>query len=253
MHITAIIPARYASARFPGKPLVDIHGKMMIERVYERTCRSTLVDRVIVATDDERIADAVRAFGGELCMTSAQHETGTDRLAEVAATLTSDLIVNVQGDEPLIDPVMIDQAVAPLIDDATISMGTLMVAIELVEEFLSPNVVKVVTDRRGGALYFSRSAIPCVRDSIGALAENFAQISAHKHVGLYVYRREFLLQYPLLSVTPLESMEKLEQLRVLEHGYRIQVVETSQPSIGVDTPEDLEKVRAIVAQVEGVK
>lgn len=252
MHITAIIPARYASTRFPGKPLVDIHGKTMIERVYERTCRSTLVDRVIVATDDERIAEVVRAFGGELCMTSAQHETGTDRLAEVAAELSSDLIVNVQGDEPLIDPAMIDQAVAPLIDDASISMGTLMVAIDSVEDFLSPNVVKVVTDQRGRALYFSRSPIPCVRDYIGALEEIFAQINVYKHIGLYVYRREFLLRYPTLAVTPLESMEKLEQLRVLEHGYRIQVVETSQPSLGVDTPEDLQKVRVIVAKQEGL-
>lgn len=251
MKITAIIPARYASTRFPGKPLVDICGKTMIERVYQRTKQSALIDRVIVATDDERIAAAVTAFGGEVCMTSDQHETGTDRLAEVAATLSSDLIVNVQGDEPLIEPSMIDQAIEPMINDATISMGTLMVAIDSVDEFLSPNVVKVVTDRSNAALYFSRSPIPCVRDHIDSLKENFGAVKAFKHIGLYVYRREFLLTYPTLDVTPLESMEKLEQLRALEHGYKIHVAETARPSQGVDTPEDLEKVRLIVAKSEG--
>lgn len=253
MNITAIIPARYGSTRFPGKPLVDIHGKTMIERVYQRTAQSSLIDRVIVATDDERIAAVVTAFGGEVCMTSDQHETGTDRLAEVAATLTSDLIVNVQGDEPLIEPSMIDQAIGPLVDDATISMGTLMVAIDSVEEFLSPNAVKVVTDQRNTALYFSRSPIPCVRDYVDSLHDNFSAVRAFKHIGLYVYRREFLLKYPTLPVTPLESMEKLEQLRALEHGYKIHVAETARPSQGVDTPEDLEKVRLIVAKIEGIK
>jgi 3-deoxy-manno-octulosonate cytidylyltransferase (CMP-KDO synthetase) len=249
VQITVIIPARYASSRFPGKPLADIHGKTMIQRVYERASQSERVDRVIVATDDERIAAAVSAFGGELCMTSPNHETGTDRLAEVAAGLTSDLIVNVQGDEPLIDPAMIDQAVAPLVDDASIDMGTLMVPITSAEEFMSPNVVKVVTDQRGSALYFSRAPIPCVRDCED-LRDDFSRQRAHKHIGLYVYRREFLLKYPQLMATPLEAMEKLEQLRALEHGYRIHVVETGSPSQGVDTPEDLEKVRQIVAELE---
>lgn len=253
MNITAIIPARYGSTRFPGKPLVDICGKTMIERVYLRTAQSSLIDRVIVATDDERIAAAVIDFGGEVCMTSAQHETGTDRLAEVAATLCADLIVNVQGDEPLIEPSMIDQAIMPMIDDATISMATLMVAIDTVDEFLSPNAVKVVTDQHNAALYFSRSPLPYVRDHMEALAEDFSLVKAFKHIGLYVYRREFLLKYPTLSVTPLELMEKLEQLRALEHGYKIHVAETARPSQGVDTPEDLEKVRSIVAQIEGGK
>jgi len=252
VQITAIIPARYASTRFPGKPLADIHGKSMIQRVYERTCQATLVNRVIVATDDERIAANVRAFGGELCMTSAQHETGTDRLAEVAAGLDCDLVVNVQGDEPLINPAMIDLAVAPLIADERIAMGTLMVAIDDVEEFLNPNVVKVVTDMSGSALYFSRSPIPCSRDMLPLSIEHPMPCVAHKHIGLYVYRREFLLGYSALVVTPLEKLEKLEQLRALEHGYKIQVVETMQPSLGVDTPADLEKVRALVAKLEGL-
>jgi len=251
VQIVAIIPARYASTRFPGKPLVDIHGKSMIQRVYERTCQATLVSRVIVATDDERIAAVVREFGGELCMTSAQHETGTDRLAEVASGLDCDLIVNVQGDEPLIDPAMIDLAVAPLLADANIAMGTLMVRIDEVAEFINPNVVKVVTDRSGAALYFSRSPIPCPREQLPLSVEQQMPCVAYKHIGLYVYRRKFLLSYPTLAATPLEQLEKLEQLRALEHGYKIQVVEATQPSLGVDTPEDLEKVRSIVAKLEG--
>lgn len=252
MQIVAIIPARYASTRFPGKPLVDIHGKSMIQRVYERTCQATLVNRVIVATDDERIAAAVRAFGGEVCKTSDKHETGTDRLAEVAMGLDCDLVVNVQGDEPLIDPMMIDLAVAPLVADAHIAMGTLMVAIDDVAEFLNPNVVKVVADNSGSALYFSRSPIPCPRDLLPVSVENGMPCVAHKHIGLYVYRREFLLAYPTLSATALEQLEKLEQLRALEHGYKIHVVETMQPSLGVDTPADLEKVRAIVEKLEAL-
>jgi len=252
VNITAIIPARYGSTRFPGKPLADICGKTMIERVYQRTAQSSLIDRVIVATDDERIAAAVTSFGGELCMTSDTHETGTDRLAEVAEKLSADLIVNVQGDEPLIEPSMIDQAITPLIADASIDMGTLMVAVESIEEFLSPNAVKVVTDQHNAALYFSRSPIPCVRDYVDSLEQNFNAVKAFKHIGLYVYRREFLLKYPTLPATPLECMEKLEQLRALEHGYKIHVAETSRPSQGVDTPEDLEKVRSIVAQIEGI-
>ncbi|MCD6527531.1 MAG: 3-deoxy-manno-octulosonate cytidylyltransferase [Desulfuromonas sp.] len=251
MHITAIIPARYASTRFPGKPLVDILGKAMIQRVYEQTSKASLVDRVVVATDDERIVAAVEAFGGDVCMTSSTHETGTDRLAEVAAQLSSDLIVNVQGDEPLIDPAMIDLAVSPLIDDAQLDMGTLMVPIQTVEEYLNPNVVKVVTDVKGDALYFSRSPLPCYRDYCDDVTERFDQIRSFKHVGLYVYRRAFLLAYPHLEVTPLESAEKLEQLRALEHGYRIRVVETPLQSQGVDTPDDLDRVCEVLTMRNG--
>jgi 3-deoxy-manno-octulosonate cytidylyltransferase (CMP-KDO synthetase) len=248
VHITAIIPARYASSRFPGKPLADILGKTMIQRVYEQTAQAELVDEVVVATDDERIFNAVIAFGGKVCMTSDTHETGTDRLAEVATQLDSDLIVNVQGDEPLINPKMIDQAIAPLKEDDTIDMGTLMIPIADVDEYLNPNVVKVVTDQQGNALYFSRSPIPYYRDYANALGENFEYVRAFKHVGMYVYRREFLLAYPGLNMTPLEQAEKLEQLRALENGFRIRVVKTHLHSQGVDTPEDLTRVCEILAQ-----
>ncbi len=243
MDVVAIIPARYSSSRFPGKPLVDIAGKTMIQRVYERALAAQLVERVIVATDDERIAAAVAAFGGEVQMTAAEHETGTDRLAEVAATLDAQLIVNVQGDEPLIDPATIDMAVEPLLRDTGIAMGTLMSAIDNGDDYFDPNVVKVVVDRDGNALYFSRAPIPCVRDAASASAA-----PAFRHIGLYVYRRDFLLRYPRLESTVLEQAEKLEQLRALEHGYRIHVECTRQAAPGVDTPEDLEKVRRLLAQ-----
>lgn len=251
MRVTAIIPARYASTRFPGKPLAEIHGKPMIQRVYERTVRSRSIDQVIVATDDERIAHAVRLFGGRVEMTRGDHPTGTDRLAEVAARIDTDLVVNVQGDEPLIEPRMIDQAVAPMKRSAGIVMGTLKTPIASVEEYLSPNVVKVVTDRQGFALYFSRAPIPHPRDLAADLEGNFPLVQASKHIGLYVYRTDFLLTYPKLNPTRLEQLEKLEQLRVLEHGFRIRVVETELGSVGVDTPEDLEEVRKRVRAEEG--
>lgn len=244
MRVTAVIPARFASTRFPGKPLAPLLDKPMIQWVYERACTSTRVDRVIVATDDERIATAVRGFGGEVALTSPDHPTGTDRLAEVAADLDSELIVNVQGDEPLIEPLMIDQAVAPLLADAGIRMGTLKTAVTSCEEFLNPNVVKVVCDRDDFALYFSRAPIPCPRDLLADLPTNWGQVQAWKHIGLYVYRREFLLQYPQLPATPLENLEKLEQLRALEHGVRIKAVTTAAASLGVDTPDDLRQVEA---------
>ena len=241
MRITAVIPARYASSRFPGKPLADILGQPMIRWVYERTARAA-VDRVIVATDDERIFRAVREFGGEVQMTRPDHATGTDRLAEVVARLETDLVVNVQGDEPLIDPRMIDQAVAPLRSDASIPMGTLMTPLSSLDEYLNPNVVKVVTDKQGFALYFSRAPIPHPRDVAADLALSAGEPAAFKHIGLYVYRRDFLLKYAGMVPTYLETAEKLEQLRALENGYRIKVVETAFDSIGVDTPADLSKV-----------
>jgi 3-deoxy-manno-octulosonate cytidylyltransferase (CMP-KDO synthetase) len=245
MKITAVIPARYASTRFDGKALADIQGKPMVQHVYERAARASLVSEVIVATDDERIAAAVRAFGGKVALTARTHETGTDRLAEVAANLTADLIVNVQGDEPLIDPVMIDEAIRPMVSDASIPMATLRTRIKSLHDFLSPNVVKVVTDWEGFALYFSRSPLPNFRDKWNDLKdESFAscKLLCYKHVGLYVYRRDFLLKFSQMSPTYLELSEKLEQLRVLENGFRIKVVETEFESIGVDTPGDLEKV-----------
>ena len=238
MRIAAIIPARYASTRFPGKPLYPILGQTMIERVYRRVSLVSSLDRIIVATDDDRIFQAVESFGGEAVMTRPDHPTGTDRLAEVAAGLEVDLIVNIQGDEPLIHPRMIEAAITPLMEDARIPMGTLKTAIDNWQEFQDPNVVKVVTDREGFALYFSRSPVPHCRDK-GPLPEE-----AFKHIGLYVYRRDFLLKFAALPPTRLESLEKLEQLRVLEHGYRIRVVETDLISIGVDVPEDIARVEA---------
>jgi len=250
MRVTAIIPARYASTRFPGKPLADILGKPMIQWVYERTLGATRIERVIVATDDERIYQTVTAFGGEARMTSPDHPTGTDRLAEVAAAIDTDIVVNVQGDEPLIDPRMIDLAVTPLLETADIPMGTLMTPLTSMEEYLNPNVVKVVVDRQGFALYFSRAPIPYPRDHAETLAECFGVFKAFKHIGLYVYQKDFLLGYPKLPATPLENTEKLEQLRALEHGYRIRVTETDLISQGVDTPADLDQVKALLTAGE---
>ncbi|MSN24309.1 MAG: 3-deoxy-manno-octulosonate cytidylyltransferase [Geobacter sp.] len=244
MKITAVIPARFASTRFPGKALAEIGGKPMIQHVYERTSRAKLVSRTIVATDDPRIVDAVNLIGGESIMTSASHETGTDRLAEVALGLDSDIIVNVQGDEPLICPDMIDQAIQPFLEDSALQMGTLKTRIKCLHDFLSPNVVKVVTDKFGNALYFSRSPLPFFRDKWKDLKdESFCcgKLLCYKHVGLYVYRRNFLLEFASMSPTFLETAEKLEQLRAVENGVRIRVVETEFESIGVDTPDDLAK------------
>ncbi len=245
MRVTAVIPARYASTRFEGKALADIMGKPMVQRVYERASKATLVSEVIVATDDPRIEAAVKAFGGRVEMTSSAHETGTDRIAEVASRIEAEIIVNVQGDEPLIEPAMIDEAIRPLVDDSSIVMGTLKSRIRNLHDFLSPNVVKVITDLTGFALYFSRSPLPFFRDKWNDLKdEAFAsgRLLCHKHIGIYVYRRDFLIQYTRMPQTRLEKSEKLEQLRVLENGHRIRVVETEYESIGVDSPLDLEKV-----------
>jgi 3-deoxy-manno-octulosonate cytidylyltransferase (CMP-KDO synthetase) len=246
MNITAVIPARYASLRFPGKALALIDGKPMIQHVYERTARATLVSEVIVATDDERIRQAVISFGGNCRMTRSDHETGTDRLAEVAEGLEAEIIVNVQGDEPLISPEMIDQAIRPFLSDPGLRMGTLKTRIKCLHDFLSPNVVKVVCDREDNALYFSRSPLPFFRDKWQDLKDDsFAsgKLLCYKHVGLYVYRRDFLVEFAAMSPTFLEVAEKLEQLRAVEHGVRIRVVETEFESIGVDTPDDLIKAR----------
>jgi 3-deoxy-manno-octulosonate cytidylyltransferase (CMP-KDO synthetase) len=211
----------------------------MIEHVYRRTCEARSVASVIVATDDRRIADAVAAFGGDARMTSASHQSGTDRLAEVAATLACDLIVNVQGDEPLIEPAMIDEAVAPFATQPNLEMSTLRRRIDDPADFTNPNVTKVVVDLNGYALYFSRSPIPYVRADATAA-------QPWRHVGLYVYRRDCLLRLAGLAPTALEKSEALEQLRALEHGIRIKAVETQFDSIGVDTPEDLERVRRVL-------
>jgi len=239
--VVAIIPARYESTRLPGKPLADLDGQPMIQHVYERAAQARGVERVLVATDDARIRDAVDGFGGEVVMTRADHRTGTDRIAEVARTLDAEVIVNVQGDLPLLDPTMVGAAVAPLLADAGLPMATISTPISSREEFQNPNVVKVVTDREGYALLFSRSPLPHHRDGAPA------GILGHKHIGLYVYRRDFLLSFAQLAPTPLEQAEQLEQLRALEWGFRIKVTSVEAASIEVDTPRDLERARAQLA------
>ncbi len=242
--IVAIIPARYASTRLPGKPLADINGKPMIEHVYERVQRASLVDKVMVATDDQRIAAAVESFGGNAVMTPVKARTGTDRIAFVVRSLPdAHIIVNVQGDEPLIVPAMVDEAVRPLLSDSSIDVGTLIRKIESDEELKNPGIVKVVRTESGRALYFSRSIIPFSRDISGE--EVLRTHTYYKHIGLYVFRRDFLLRFPDLAQTNLELAENLEQLRILEHGYSIAATITRHDSVTVDTTEDLERVRRI--------
>jgi 3-deoxy-manno-octulosonate cytidylyltransferase (CMP-KDO synthetase) len=233
--ILGVIPARFASSRFPGKVLVQISSKSMLQHVYERASLARYLTATIIATDDDRVYEAARSFGARVVMTRADHVSGTDRVAEAASAENAELVVNIQGDEPLIDPAAIDAAILPLAHDPEIVMGTLKKAIEDPREITDANVVKVVTDCHGDAIYFSRCPIPYERDQ--------ARPGTHfKHIGLYVYRRDFLLRYPSLPVGPLEQAERLEQLRALENGYRIRVVETECESLGVDTPEDLERV-----------
>jgi len=244
-HTVAIIPARYASQRLPAKPLLDILGKPMIQHVFERTVRARLVNEVVVATDDARIASAVHSFGGQAVMTPESLRSGTDRVAYAARFLqNADIIINVQGDEPLIAPEMIDEGVRPLIEDDQIVVGTLVRKIESDAELASPSIVKVVLDTNGDCLYFSRSVIPFVRDRPSA--EWLWSHTFYKHIGLYVFRKEFLHNYAQLQQTPLEITEKLEQLRILEHGYRIRAVVTRHDSVPVDTQQDLDRVRSIL-------
>jgi len=233
--ILGVIPARFASTRFPGKVLSPIAGKTMLQHVHERASLSSYLTSVIIATDDDEVARVARKFGARVRMTRPDHLSGTDRVAEVASAETADLVVNIQGDEPLIDPAAIDAAILPMVHEPDLVMGTLKKRIENPREIADPNVVKVVTDHAGDAIYFSRSPIPFERDNAGS-------VPYFKHIGLYVYQREFLLAYPALPVGPLETTERLEQLRALENGYGIRVVETEYESLGVDTPEDLARV-----------
>ena len=233
--ILGVIPARFASTRFPGKVLAHIAGKTMLQHVYERATLCTYLTSVLIATDDDRVYAAARSFGARVRMTRSDHLSGTDRVAEVASAEDAGIIVNIQGDEPLISPAAIDAAILPMVHEPELVMGTLKKRIEDPREITDPNVVKVVTNRSGDAVYFSRCAIPFERDNSGGTAY-------FKHIGLYVYRRTFLLAYPELPVGPLEAAERLEQLRALENGFRIRVVETEYESLGVDTPEDLERV-----------
>jgi 3-deoxy-manno-octulosonate cytidylyltransferase (CMP-KDO synthetase) len=238
MKPVAIIPARYGSTRFRGKPLAVINGKPMIQRVYERVTKSPFLERVIVATDDKRIYDTVKEFGGEVVFTSPFHKTGTDRVAEVAENINSSYIINVQGDEPLIDPGIVEEIIQPVINDSSIKMVTLKRLIINESDINDFNVVKVVTDSNDFALYFSRFPIPYYRSSINKVV--------YKHVGIYLYEREFLLKITKMKPTPLEEAEKLEQLRILENGYKIKVVNTDYDPISVDTEEDIKKVEYIM-------
>ena len=240
MKIVGIIPARYGSTRLEGKPLKDICGKPMIQRVYEAAQGAKLLDQIYVATDDQRIVDAVAHFGGNVRLTSPDHKTGTDRIAEVATNLAVDIVVNLQGDEPLLNPAMIDEVIQPLVDDPALPMSTLCVPILEEEALHDPNVVKAVFDQRGNALYFSRSLIPYPRKP-----DNF---QAYEHLGLYAYRKSFLMTYITLPQTRLEINESLEQLRVLESGYRLKIAVSAHPydGVSVDTAEDLERVRQLV-------
>ena len=237
MKVIGVIPARYHSTRLPGKPLADINGKPMIQYVYENTARSTTLDEVIVATDDKRVIEAVENFGGKARMTSKDHSTGTDRIAEVAEKYDVRIVVNIQGDEPFINPGMIDEIVTPLLEDEDIPMSTLKHEITDKEDLGNTNVVKVVTDISDFALYFSRSLIPYPRYEEGH--------RAYEHIGIYAYRKDFLLHFSGLTPTGLERTEALEQLRALENGYRIKVILTRQDYIplSVDTSDDLEKAR----------
>ena len=241
MKILGIIPARYGSTRLEGKPLKDICGKPMIQWVYEAVQKASLLDALIVATDDQRIVGAVEAFGGIATLTSPGHKTGTDRIAEVAREHEANIVVNIQGDEPLLDPRMIDEAIQPLLDEPDLKAATLCRPIQSEEDLHVPHVVKVVFDLNGNALYFSRSLIPFARKQEG--------FQAFEHIGIYVYRKSYLMEYVALPQTPLEVTESLEQLRILENGVRCKVVVTQYDYLGlsVDTAEDLERVRAILA------
>jgi 3-deoxy-manno-octulosonate cytidylyltransferase (CMP-KDO synthetase) len=235
-----VIPARYGAQRFPGKPLAPIAGKSLVQRVYEQAAKSKRLDKVVVATEDTRILEAVEAFGGDAMLTSPDCATGTDRVAEVARAIDAELVLNIQGDEPLMRPDMIDQLVEGMQADAGCVMGTLARKISVPDQITNPHVVKVVVAGNGNALYFSRSPIPYVRDA-GETA------TFYKHLGIYVYRREFLMKFVKLPASPLEKAEKLEQLRALDNGFAIRVWITPHDSIGVDRPEDVKLVEEILA------
>jgi len=239
--VVVVIPARYGSTRLPGKPLVSLAGKLMIQRVYERAKLAARVDRVLVATDDERIVKAVEEFGGEARMTRSDHRTGTERVAEVAAHEDGDVFVNVQGDEPLLDPVAVDTAVTSLLEEPAAAIATVATPIKTRADIMDPNVVKTVLDFDSNALYFSRAPIPWVRDTASKV-----QVRHLKHLGLYVFQREALLEYPTLPQGELERIEQLEQLRWLENGWKIRVAEVEHDAVSVDVPEDIARVEKLL-------
>jgi 3-deoxy-manno-octulosonate cytidylyltransferase (CMP-KDO synthetase) len=243
MHVVGLIPARYASSRFPGKPLALVAGKPLIQRVVERCQKASSLSEVIVATDDERIRDVARKFC-RVEMTEAHHPSGSDRIAEVAARIACDAVVNLQGDEPLMDPVVIDAVAGAL---ASAEMSTAAAAIKSLEEYDNPNVVKVVVNTASLALYFSRRTIPYLREAASSsVSEQLAAFPFLKHLGIYGYGREVLLRLVRYPVSPLEAAEKLEQLRALENGIPIAVVKVAYDSVGVDVPEDIERVEALL-------
>lgn len=250
--ILAVIPARWASTRFPGKPIANILGKPMVQWVLEQVQRANLVTEIVVATDDQRIYDAVHNFGGKVVMTSPDHQSGTDRAAEVAKNLECDIVVNVQGDEPLIPPENIDLVIKPLLNSPDLLVSTLMIAIRNWSEMFDSNICKVVVDGKGRALYFTRSPVPYDRGSWPEdVYENKdgganTKVLGYKHIGIYAYTKSFLLQFPKLKSSRLENLEKLEQLRILDNGHFIQVIETNHNSIGVDRPSDLGEVKQMM-------
>jgi 3-deoxy-manno-octulosonate cytidylyltransferase (CMP-KDO synthetase) len=239
--VIVVIPARYASTRLPGKPLVQLAGKPMVQLVYERAKGAQTVHRVLVATDDQRIMDAVTAFGGEARMTRSDHRSGTERIAEVAVHEPGDVFVNVQGDEPLIDPVAIDTAVGALLEEPQAQISTVATPIRHAGDIMDPNVVKTVLDFDGNALYFSRAPIPWIRDT-----QQKVHVKYWKHLGLYVFQREALLEYPTLPQGELEKIEQLEQLRWLENGWKIRVAEVAHDAVSVDVPEDVARVEKLM-------
>jgi 3-deoxy-manno-octulosonate cytidylyltransferase (CMP-KDO synthetase) len=257
MNSVGIIPARYNASRFEGKVIAKIGGKPMIQHVWERAKKSHYLDELIIAADDERIIEVVEGFGAKAVFTSKSHPSGTDRLREVVNPLDVDIVVNIQADEPLLNHSMIDSLVGTLDDDKDIVMSTLMKKIDNNADIENPNVVKVVVDKNNFALYFSRSPIPFIRDEELMNTDDEGtkplpdRVRVYKHIGLYAYTKDFLFTFANLPQSSLEKYEKLEQLRALENGYRIKMVETTYDTIGVDTKEDLESARIMLARVKG--
>ncbi len=244
MNVIGIIPARFGSTRFAGKVLAKILGKPMLQHVWEQAKKSKMLDGLIIACDDERIEKEALEFGAKVVLTAKEHTSGTDRLTEIVNDIDVRVIVNIQADEPLIHFTMIDDVSRALLEDNALVMSTLIKKIQNKEEYFDPNVVKVVVDKNGFALYFSRASIPHLRE------QKNKDFVAYKHIGLYAYTKDFLFTFKKLPVSQLENSEKLEQLRVLEAGYKIKAMETKYDTIGVDTPEDLGKVEQILKKIK---
>ncbi|MCM8790015.1 MAG: 3-deoxy-manno-octulosonate cytidylyltransferase [Candidatus Omnitrophica bacterium] len=243
MNVIGVIPARYSSTRFEGKVLTNILGKPMLQHVWERAKQALILDELIIACDNQLVYDTAKGFGAEVVMTSKDHISGTDRIAEVVNPLDVKIVVNIQGDEPLIHPTMIDSVARALLDNKEICMATVMKKIDSVETINDPDVVKVVVDRHNFALYFSRVAIP-----FRAETSEIEKPVYYKHIGLYAYTKDFLFTYKNIPASTLEKTEKLEQLRVLEEGFKIKVIETKYDTVGVDTPEDLKRAEKAIKQ-----